>query len=356
MATQSGLLIIERILRDRDGIWDQIAEERDLGRLTRDMLISSSAALACYGAVLGAFNTHNALLQALVSAVKLPLLFLVTLAICLPTLYLFNLVFGARLQVKQALALVLVAITVIAMLALAFAPISLFFLITANQYSFFKLLNVAILALSAMVGLRFLTAGMNALNKHNEVRSAAAESAARAAAAAAAPAETPDGAMAASSGTPEAPTPAADGDAAPAAVPATAPAKPDPAVVPEPAKVPVTVGAPAAPGHAVVPARVGGNGTLVAYPSMQGAGQRPGQSSALPVPHRVGTPVQAVQPERQASMTLLYVWILLFGFVGTQLAWTLRPFFGSPGEKFQIFRSIDGNFYVDIVRTLGQLF
>jgi hypothetical protein len=90
-----------------------------------------------------------------------------------------------------------------------------------------------------------------------------------------------------------------------------------------------------------------------------GAGQRP-----YPGPHQGPYPgpwpqrdaTAAVPVEKQASMTLLYVWILLFGFVGTQLAWTLRPFFGSPGKDFQVFRSIDGNFYVDIVRTLGQLF
>src|SRR5688572_7411313 len=122
MAPANGLLIIERILRDRESVWEQIGEERDLGRLIRDMLVSSTVALACFGAVLGAFNSDNAALQAVVSAVKLPLLFLVTLAICLPTLYLFNLVFGARLQVRQALALVMVAITVISMLAVAFAP------------------------------------------------------------------------------------------------------------------------------------------------------------------------------------------------------------------------------------------
>ena len=113
--------------------------------------------------MLGSFHS---VLMALTSAVKLPLLFLVTLAICLPTLYLFNLVFGARLSVRQSLALVMVALTVTAMLALAFAPISLFFLITAPDYGFFKLLNVAILALSALVGLRFLTGGMRVLNDH----------------------------------------------------------------------------------------------------------------------------------------------------------------------------------------------
>src|SRR5690242_1162836 len=157
----NGLLIIERILRDRDSIWKQIGEERDLGRLTGQMLASSAISLACYGAVMGASHSFA---MAGISAIKLPLLFLMTLAICLPTLYLFNLVFGARLQVRQALALVMVTVTVISMLAVAFAPISLFFLITANQYSFYKLLNVAILTLAALVGLRFLTGGMAALN------------------------------------------------------------------------------------------------------------------------------------------------------------------------------------------------
>jgi hypothetical protein len=54
-------------------------------------------------------------------------------------------------------------------------------------------------------------------------------------------------------------------------------------------------------------------------------------------------------------MTLLNIWILLFGFVGTQLAWTLRPFFGSPGEPFEIFRDINGTFYGDVIRTIGHL-
>jgi hypothetical protein len=156
-------LIIERILRDRAGIWDQIIVERDLPKLILRMLLCSTISLAAYGAVLGA---SNGWLQALVSTVKLPLLFLATLAICLPTLYLFNLVFGAKLSVLQTCALIMVAITVTAVLTFAFAPISLFFLITAQSYAFFKLLNVAILALTALIGLRFLISGMRALNNH----------------------------------------------------------------------------------------------------------------------------------------------------------------------------------------------
>jgi hypothetical protein len=56
-------------------------------------------------------------------------------------------------------------ITVTSMLTLAFAPISLFFLITAPNYDFFKLLNVAIFTLTGGVGLKFLLTGMRRMNE-----------------------------------------------------------------------------------------------------------------------------------------------------------------------------------------------
>ncbi|MFI6232469.1 hypothetical protein ACIBD9_02780 [Micromonospora sp. NPDC050784] len=326
-------LVIERILRDRESIWQQIVAERDLNVLTGRMLTSSAIALACYGAVLGFFHSP---LMALTSALKLPLLFLVTLAICLPTLYLFNLVFGARLSVRQSLALVMVAITVTSMLAVAFAPISLFFLITANDYGFFKLLNVAILTLSALVGLRFLTSGMQVLNDHGLLAPEAAtakvdEQASAPAPVQAVPAAVPVGATPAAA-------PVAGPSAEPAAVPAgAAVAEPTPngAVATAPAQVPTQwAGQPA--GASFPP------GTLP--PGY--VAQRPWNSP----PVRRGEPTQ-----RPASMTLLYIWILLFGFVGTQLAWTLRPFFGDPGQDFAFFRSIDGNFYAEILRTIANL-
>ncbi|GGQ69413.1 hypothetical protein [Couchioplanes azureus] len=306
MANASGLLVIERILRDRQGIWQQVVEDRSLPKLTGQMLVSSVIALACYGAVLGSFHS---VLMALTSAVKLPLLFLVTLAICLPTLYLFNLVFGARLSVRQSLALVMVALTVTAMLALAFAPIALFFLITAPDYGFFKLLNVVILALSALVGLRFLTGGMRVLNENGLLAPERTEAPAAPAVKAPEPAPEPVPAGAAVNGT---------------TAPAPAPAAATPAAATPAVTTPATAQVP--PGYMLTP---------------------------------IGHQRPAPQPARQPappSMTLLYIWILLFGFVGTQLAWTLRPFFGSPGMKFSLYRDIDGNFYAEILRTLSHLF
>ena len=334
--------MIERILRDRQGIWRQVVEDRQLTKLTGQMLVSSVIALACYGAVLGSFHS---VLMALTSAVKLPLLFLVTLAICLPTLYLFNLVFGARLSIRQSLALVMVALTVTAMLAVAFAPISLFFLITAPDYSFFKLLNVAILALSALVGLRFLTGGMRVLNEHGLL----------------AP-ERP--AVPVSPAPAGAPAGAAPGGASASLVPAGAPAGSAPggasaSLVPGGAVASlVPLGAPASPVGAGPAPAAAGNGTpaILVPPAPQVVHQAPPGYVLQPVPQQLSRPVKAQPAATPPSMTLLYVWILLFGFVGTQLAWTLRPFFGSPGMKFSLYREIDGNFYTEIFRTLSHLF
>jgi hypothetical protein len=234
------LPIIERFLREREGVWQQINHEVHLNTLIAQMLASSTVALAGYGAVMG---LSHSLVQALSSAIKLPILFLLTLAICLPTLYLFNLLFGGRLSAQQVLALSLSAITVTSVLTLAFAPIALFFLITAGNYSFYLLLNVAILTLTAIVGLGFLVEGTSRLNALSVAE-------------------------------------------------ATVEARTDDA-----------------------------------------------------------TPTR----ERPMNLWLLHIWLLLYGFVGTQLGWTLRPFFGSPDKPFEVFRAIEGNFYWAVLQTFFNL-
>ncbi|GAA1692713.1 hypothetical protein [Fodinicola feengrottensis] len=295
--TLRDLLVIERILRDRDSVWRQIHEERDLRLLIGQLLASTVIALACYGGVLGA---SSSMAQAVSSALKLPVLFLVTLAICLPTLYLFNLVFGARLSLLQTLSLVLLAITVTSVLSLTFAPVSLFFLVTAPQYAFFKLLNVCVLTLTALVGLRFLVAGMTALNRLSRPPSV------------------------------------------------TPPAPPQLPQVPMPAlSVRAMVGvddeawiAVPAPAQEPWPPRLADTGVDRVQPHQPPASR----------------PMSVRTQEKLASPALLYLWILLFGFVGTQLGWALRPFFGSPELPFQLLRAVGGTFYADIVQTIRQLF
>ncbi|MGD1993509.1 MAG: actin-binding WH2 domain-containing protein [Anaerolineae bacterium] len=220
------LAIIETILRDRAAFFREIREGVGLTEKMRAMLISSIAFFALYGAVMG--SSHS-LWQALSSAAKLPLLFLTTLVICAPTLYFFNLIFGSNQSLRQNVALILTAITVTAVLMLSFSPIVLFFLLTTNHYQFYKLLNVALFTIAGVIGVIFLSQGMQA----------------------------------------------------------------------------------------------------VSYVGQEGA---------------------------RARRNVLRLWIVVYAFVGSQMAWTMRPFFGAPGLDFELFRQLGGNFYANIFASLGELF
>ena len=155
--------MIERFLRDRQGLWQQISQEYDLGRLIWQMFLYAAAGLACYGAVMGSASGNP--LQVLASALKLPLLFLLTLMVCMPTFYLYNLLFGGHVSARQTLALMLSAITITSIFTLAFAPITLFFLVTVTSFNLFILINMLVLSMSSSVGLLFLIYAVRRFNE-----------------------------------------------------------------------------------------------------------------------------------------------------------------------------------------------
>ncbi|MBE9125398.1 MULTISPECIES: actin-binding WH2 domain-containing protein [unclassified Coleofasciculus] len=213
------------LLRDRSLFLKEIRQGIKLeGKITA-LLICSSLFFAVYGAIIG--SSHS-LLQALSSAIKLPALYLITLIICFPTLYFFNILFGSRKSFGQHFAMLLTAVAVISVLLFSFAPITLFFLISTNHYQFYKLLNVAIFAITGFIGVKFLYQGMQLLSEED--------------------------------------------------------------------------------------------------------------TEGL-----------------ETRMNILRFWLVLYAFVGTQLAWTLRPFFGKPSSSFELFRQMNGNFYLDIVNALSEI-
>lgn len=53
---------------------------------------------------------------------------------------------------------------------------------------------------------------------------------------------------------------------------------------------------------------------------------------------------------------VMRIWIVVYAFVGSQLAWTIRPFIGAPGVEFELFRQLGGNFYSDIFSSFGEIF
>lgn len=57
-----------------------------------------------------------------------------------------------------------------------------------------------------------------------------------------------------------------------------------------------------------------------------------------------------------ARRWVLRMWMLVYAFVGSQMAWTIRPFIGAPSIKFELFRQLGGNFYTNIFASLGEVF
>jgi hypothetical protein len=57
----------------------------------------------------------------------------------------------------------------------------------------------------------------------------------------------------------------------------------------------------------------------------------------------------------RARRNVVRLWILVYAFVGSQMAWTLRPFIGAPSMQFELFRQLGGNFYANIFASIGEI-
>ena len=118
---------------------------------------------ATYGVCMGAYAmirtggaSADAYWQMLASAVKLPLLFFLTLLITLPSLYVFNALVGSRLSVLSVIRLLISMLGVMLAVLASFGPIVVFFSVSTDSYPFMKLLNVVVAALAGFLGLAFL--------------------------------------------------------------------------------------------------------------------------------------------------------------------------------------------------------
>jgi hypothetical protein len=55
------------------------------------------------------------------------------------------------------------------------------------------------------------------------------------------------------------------------------------------------------------------------------------------------------------GMTIFKIWVFIIAFVSSQLAWNLRPFVGSRELQFEIFREREGNFFIAVIHSLGDI-
>ncbi len=214
---------METLLRHPDAFFAALLEGKMVGTFIMRLFGFSVLLLAFYGLLIGLFGGW---VQGLASLIKMPLLFLATLGICLPSLYIFNLVLGSKLQLGQTTALLLYGVCITAAVSASLAPVVFFFMICGSDYYFMALLHVTILAISGFIGLGSVIHGLKFLGE-----------------------------------------------------------------------------------------RIGSIGT-----------------------------------ER-----VFRIWMFLYGIVGAQMAWLMRPFIGVLNLPFQIFRPVEGNFFVAVLKAILKL-
>lgn len=206
-----------------------------------------------YGLCMGLFSVlgsgNDAWLQIPSTMAKVPALFLCTLIVTFPSLYVFNALVGSRLNFPAVLRLLIGSMAVMLAVLASLGPIVAFFSVSSTSYGFIKLLNVMVFALSGFLGLAFLLQTLHRMSIVDSIEFA---------------------------------KPASDEPAAPDA--------------PNPRQ-------------------------LGALDRLEG--------------QVLGAHVR----------TVFRIWVVLFGLVGAQMAWVMRPFIGAPDQPFVLFRGRQSNFF-----------
>ena len=248
-----------RLVRLREGPLDIPA-----GGLTLLIVVLGAFYGFCMGCLTLVTRESEAYAQVLASMVKVPALFLLTLFVTFPSLYVFNALVGSRLTRLTLYRLLIAALGVTLAVLASFGPIVAFFSLTTTSYPFMVLLNVLIFGISGMLGLAFLLQTLHRLTLLDI---------------------------------------------------------PDPVVAPVPSPAAGTSDAPV-----VAPAEPAG-----ALGRMTGS--------------VLGANVK----------TVFFCWVVLFGLVGAQMGWILRPFIGNPVEPFEWFRARESNFFQAVWRSTPEL-
>ena len=113
-----------------------------------------------YGLFMGLYavmtRTPPCHMQLLASAVKVPALFLLTLIVTFPSLYVFSALLGARLGPFPCFRVLVSAVAVNLAILASLGTVLGFFTISTTSYAFMKLLNVLFFGLSGVLALGFL--------------------------------------------------------------------------------------------------------------------------------------------------------------------------------------------------------
>ncbi|MEI6083620.1 MAG: hypothetical protein WCS70_04890 [Verrucomicrobiota bacterium] len=161
---------VDGLLRGRE----TFSSEETLGKVRAPQLLVMVLLLsAIYGLFMGLYAVFSRDIpeyrQMAACAFKVPALYVLTLFICYPSLYVFSTLLGSRLSFWSTLRLLLAVTTITVTVLASFGPITGFFALSTESYPFMKLLNVAFFAAAGFLGVGALIKGWKSLVKSQEL-------------------------------------------------------------------------------------------------------------------------------------------------------------------------------------------
>lgn len=155
----------QTVLREREYFFEKIYTEQEMNPQIRYFALYSLIFSCTYGFFLGMFTGK---LQILAAFIKIPLLLFGTLGICLPALYLLNILVGSKLSFRQTLTLLLGSTYVMSVFLASLSPILFFFIILTAAKRFISILNVVIFCIAGFFALRLIWKGMRYLTVRSD--------------------------------------------------------------------------------------------------------------------------------------------------------------------------------------------
>ncbi len=228
---------------------------------------------------------QQAILQTFATMCKVPLLFVLTLLVTFPSLYVFNALVGSRLKLLPVLKLLVASLAVNLSVLASLGPILAFFSMSTPNYSFIVLLNVLLFAIAGTLGLIFLVQTLNRLtiSRRDEL--------------------------------------------------------------------PLTTG------RRLRETKISDAQPVSANAIGDEAGLAASDSQLRQTPAQAGPLDQLEGIFLEHHVRKVFAcWMIVFGLVGAQMGWVLRPFIGSPGQPFQWFRARESNFFEALWRSLQNFF
>jgi len=162
------LSVIEEFLKRSDGFFKNLVEEKDLTAYFVNSNLAILVLSAVYGATMGAYAGG---LEILFSAIKVPILLLISLYLTVPSYYVLYSLLGGKRTLRQTALLLLFSFTIMATVLLALVPVNLFFVITTTKssatYAFTVLLNIVIFTLGGFFALTNFIKGAKVLYRES---------------------------------------------------------------------------------------------------------------------------------------------------------------------------------------------